>query len=50
MGIILAFIAGAGIKNLNLGIDPILINIATIFSVLFLEYGFLKNQNQKMEM
>ena len=40
MGIILAFIAGAGIKSLNLGLDPNLINIATVLSVLFLEYGF----------
>ena len=42
MGIILAFIAGAGIKSLNLGLDPNLINIATVLSVLFFGIWFFK--------
>ena len=42
MGIILAFIAGAGIKSLNLGLDPNLINIATGLSVLFFGIWFFK--------
>ncbi|MAI85839.1 MAG: oligopeptide transporter, OPT family, partial [Candidatus Marinimicrobia bacterium] len=47
MGIILAFIAGAGIKSLNLGLDPTLINIATIFSVLFFGIWFFKESKPK---
>ena len=42
MGIILAFIAGAGIKSLNLGLHPNLINIATVLSVLFFGIWFFK--------
>ena len=42
MGILLAFIAGAGINSLNLGLDPTLINIATILSVLFFGIWFFK--------
>ena len=47
MGIILAFIAGAGIKSLNLGLDPTFINIATIFSVLFFGIWFFKESKPK---
>ena len=47
MGIILAFIAGAGIKNFNLGLDPTLINIATILSVLFFGIWFIKESKPK---
>ena len=47
MGIILAFIASAGIKSLNLGLDPTLINIATIFSVLFFGIWFFKESKPK---
>jgi hypothetical protein len=42
MGIILAFIAGAGIKSLNLGLDPILTTVATILSVFFFGIWFFK--------
>ena len=49
MGIILAFIAGAGIKSLNLGLDPILINIATIFSVLVFGIWFFKESKPKID-
>ena len=47
MGIILALIAGAGIKSLNLGLDPNLINIATVLSVLFFGIWFFKESKQK---
>ena len=47
MGIILAFIAGAGIKSLNLGLDPTFINIATIFSVLLFGIWFFKESKPK---
>ena len=49
MGIILAFIAGAGIKSLNLGIDPTLINIATILSVLFFGIWFFKESKPEKD-
>ena len=49
MGIILAFIAGAGIKSLNLGLDPTLINIATIFSVLVFGIWFFKESKPKID-
>ena len=49
MGIILAFIAGAGIKSLNLGLDPTLINIATIFSVLLFGIWFFKESKPTIE-
>ena len=42
MGILLALIAGAGINNLNLGLDPTLINVATILCVLFFGIWFFK--------
>ncbi len=42
MGIVLAFIAGAGITSLNLGLDPMLINITTIFSTIIFTIWFLK--------
>ncbi len=42
MGIILAFIAGAGIKSLNLELDPNLTNVATVLSALFFGVWFFK--------
>ena len=49
MGIVLAFIAGAGIKSFDLGLDPNLINIATILSVLFFGIWFFKESKPKIE-
>ena len=49
MGIILAFIAGAGIKSLNLGLDPNLINIATVLSVMFFGIWFFKESKPEKD-
>ena len=49
MGIVLAFIAGAGVKSLNLGLNSNLTNIATVFSVLFFGIWFFKESKPKIE-
>ena len=42
MGILLAFIAGAGIKNLNLSLEPIIITSLTIISVIIVIIWFYR--------
>ena len=42
MGIMLAFIAGAGIKRLNLGIDPIVTTALTIITMAVFVLWFYK--------
>ena len=42
MGIMLAFIAGAGIKSLNLGIDPIVTTALTIITMAVFVFWFYK--------